>query len=874
MPIRHPRSLGLCAALLLAAWAGESSGQPTTDKPALGPPVEQDGQGIFVLDGSHFTRAGELQVNVTNWGLIGSQPGTLAPYSDAPSAMWPAGSGVDYLFAAGLWVGAIKDGIPGVSTGQPETELLPSADPHDVIYEMAEGDEGSHRVPMPDADDDQDGALDEDPKDGYDNDGDGRIDEDFAAIGAQHLRCVMRDDTPLSQEAHPDHNPLGVEVTQEVFQWENPELEDAVVLRYTVRNVGDSALEGVSLGLYFDADIGPRGRTNVGEDDIPGQYEGVVDLPDGSKVPISIVYMYDCDGDDGQSPGYIGVVLFGRQGNSFPQSVSGTRGFNRTAPFDQGGEPKSDEERYIALRGGGRAIPTDCRYQGDWRLLIPGGSYGFLGRQSEVRFEMALVIGEGLDDLKLNAAQVAVAFFGTWYDADNNSESGRDGRENYVCERDYVPRFAFYQIPKACNDPSSLIVEADLDSNRCVWIDGDCGFEAGRGASECFDAAGQRPADQLIGCTGVNGREANVTWWVEALPAPPPHMRLWETHDRVHLFWDSRSERSVDPNSGLSNFEAYGLWRADRWTRPPGTSIATGPGSNLWSLLTEFDVVDSFQSRQRLQNGQLVVDVLPLGRNTGLQAVAYVPEILRPGSAPAVTFTDLSQLLDRILADHPELTIDETVRYRAGPEQLTPLGEQYPDLARFECCPAETDTLYWSKLGLSFHEYIDRGVHNGLLYFYGVTATTRTLLFDGTSYVTMGLGLVGQPRTNFMPAVPNPAAQTREERAAFGQNIYVVPNPATRAALADFSQLNPNGDDPTGVRVEFRNLPKAPCALNIYTLSGDLVETIRHDASGGDGSVAWNLVSRNGQEVVSGIYLYSVEAPGFSRVVGRFVIVR
>ena len=42
------------------------------------------------------------------------------------------------------------------------------------------------------------------------------------------------------------------------------------------------------------------------------------------------------------------------------------------------------------------------------------------------------------------------------------------------------------------------------------------------------------------------------------------------------------------------------------------------------------------------------------------------------------------------------------------------------------------------------------------------------------------------------------------------------------------------------------------------------------------GSAFWNLVSRNGQEVVSGIYLYSVESSdsAFDRVVGRFVVVR
>lgn len=84
----------------------------------------------------------------------------------------------------------------------------------------------------------------------------------------------------------------------------------------------------------------------------------------------------------------------------------------------------------------------------------------------------------------------------------------------------------------------------------------------------------------------------------------------------------------------------------------------------------------------------------------------------------------------------------------------------------------------------------------------------------------------------------------------------------------------------------FANLPRSRNTINVYTLAGDLVETIEHDGSrdcpGGDefsdcgGSAFWNLVSRNGQEVVSGIYLYSVESADsrFDRVVGRFAVVR
>ena len=64
-------------------------------------------------------------MNVTNFGFLGSLPKSSYPMADSPSAQWPAGSGIEYLYAAGLWIGAEVDGVPSVSTGYPEMELYP-----------------------------------------------------------------------------------------------------------------------------------------------------------------------------------------------------------------------------------------------------------------------------------------------------------------------------------------------------------------------------------------------------------------------------------------------------------------------------------------------------------------------------------------------------------------------------------------------------------------------------------------------------------------------------------------------------------------------------------------------------------------------------
>ena len=388
----------------------------------------------------------------------------------------------------------------------------------------------------------------------------------------------------------------------------------------------------------------------------------------------------------------------------------------------------------------------------------------------------------------------------------------------------------------------------------------------------------------MAGCTGVLGREFRVPWLVGLAP-PAPGLRLWETNDRVHIFWNDLSEVTKDVRLQRIDFESYRIWRADGWNRPFGSSVANGPESRLWRLIAEYDNVDFFELRRELPNGQIQVQTLPLGANTGLESIRYTPLMGREGSPESVKYAPLLDLMRQIIAQDPSddsyaVTRERPPRYIVDRE-VTGVGVAFPELANWQCCYAQVDTATWLSLAqpVKFYEYIDREVHNGIFYFHSVTATdinADPASAAAENLVAIGPGLSGDPQSNFAFSVPKSEAQTAEERAKFGQNIYVVPNPATRAALADFSQLNPNGDDPTGVRVEFRNLPRATNTVRIYTLSGDLVIEIPHDGTQGDGSVPWNLVSRNGQEIVAGIYIYSVESSdsAFDRVVGRFVVIR
>jgi hypothetical protein len=305
----------LCAALLIQpriAYARVYSADSQKEGPV---PAR-----VPVTDGSNVHNVGELLVHVGNWGIFGSMPGTGVPFAFAPSAEWPAGSGVEHLFISGLWVGAKKNDIPAVSTAAFEFELRPTDDPIDVIYRSFEGDAGGIRWPSGDADDDGDGDVDEDWLDGRDNDGDGLIDEDFAAISDQMFSCWFTDDqTIVADSLYAQHEPLPILVRQESYQWKANRFDDFVGIRYNITNIGTEVLEDLYLGFLADCDIGSREQFGYWEDDAAGNWFGDVDTEFGT-VSVRMAYAYDTEGDGTLTTSHLGVVML-RHGDNVASNI-------------------------------------------------------------------------------------------------------------------------------------------------------------------------------------------------------------------------------------------------------------------------------------------------------------------------------------------------------------------------------------------------------------------------------------------------------------------------------------------------------------------------------------------------------------------------
>lgn len=93
--------------------------------------------------------------------------------------------------------------------------------------------------------------------------------------------------------------------------------------------------------------------------------------------------------------------------------------------------------------------------------------------------------------------------------------------------------------------------------------------------------------------------------------------------------------------------------------------------------------------------------------------------------------------------------------------------------------------------------------------------------------------------------------------------VYAVPNPfVVESGFVGQGQENAIG---------FYGLPEK-CKIRIFSYAGQLIETIDHDEP--VFSVAWFQVTRNDQDIASGVYFFVVTTPEGDTSTGKFVVIK
>jgi len=319
---------------------------------------------------------------------------------------------------------------------------------------------------------------------------------------------------------------------------------------------------------------------------------------------------------------------------------------------------------------------------------------------------------------------------------------------------------------------------------------------------------------------------------------------------------------------------------------------SAGPSDDDWALLGEFRSFNYLQLGDRvwipsnydtLQYQQIGKDACPK---------VYIPNYYDPDLQRYVGPQTVPICLRRWdIWDHQSgIVIHPDSAVPCEMEADTCKLERGFALTAIASCEEHERLDYRAHYPVGRYRLVDREVKNGFLYFYSVTA------FDscGAGAPEQGGRRAGVEAEGVVPQYSTSKATGK---------VWVVPNPykgykaiASRPSAWD---LTPTASDPTGTHIDFFGLPSGRWTIKIFTVSGDLVAELRSEDAvnesvrtpvpgpGGqslpgynaqqdnpdDGQARWNLISRNGQDIVSGIYVFTVESTKGSQR-GRFVVIR
>ncbi len=731
-------------------------------------------------------------------------------FVDSYGAGW---EGSEYLYAASLWFGAVaSDNLPYVSTGAYENELLPSQRVVDTIYESFEGSPGGDRVGFSPSggDDDLDGLIDEDPLNGKDDDEDGLIDEDYAAVSQQMLSCEYWDYTDEAVAMYPQHRPLYIKVRQKSMAWSTEGANEFVGLEYIITNDGFESLRDIYIGYFVDSDAGVKSAQSYWTDD-GGELRSV----DTTYTDKNI--QYSCT--------------------------------------DVGGDTRDCSRVDLHM---------DIAFMRDTPGHIPGGNAADDPRPGANGYFGGMFLGHTTDPLGARApkrVQIHTCHFfsrtGTYPIGDPTSDFERyDLLSRGTKPRGPTGRPDDYRYAFSAGPFRELLPGEELEFQVAFVIGNEWNglLHNAIMAQRIFN--GQwRDADghKLTGC---HGRETclhiepggQALRWADPCDSLSSAITIKNTTCDHPSYWvdnDCNCCTPLQPSaSRCDGWESLIHWVGTVAPPPPAMSTED-PSMRLRVEGDEFIKIEWDNT------SELVADPISGEIRFCGYRIWRVEGWTRPfgstGPAPEEW---------QLIAD------------LAG----EPVGSQYPltdftnpYAAVIDRVPSPTeDGEYLNRYEVGRYFFVDTlGVKNGMLYFYDVTAYSCWVDENGYGEMTSRPTAVEDEGVRAQwAAVPDSIDWT--------QQVIVVPNPWRGHAAWD---LHPSDSDPTGTHIAFANLPEKQCDVRIYTLTGDLVQTLRHNGRYGNGTARWNLISRNGQDISSGVYLYAITCDGETSV-GRFTIIR
>ncbi len=819
---------------------------------------------------------GPVWMTISNYGTIGTGFGSVEARDrealrirHSPSFEFPAGTQNEYLYEGGIWIG----GIIGI-----DTLVSISASDSRANFEWVSFDtlvESS----------DNKGNRFYDPRAVAEQQYYGRYTDTVALRGVDELENRA-------------HKPLNLEVCQTSYAWADRFARQFILIECWVRNVGYRAIDAMVFGIYVDADVGNNtiadySRRPANPDDIAGFLANAANLSRSDLTdPINLGWVADNDGEplgrefQSNSPnGVIGVRILHAppgegisynwwiNGPTVPWTWGPVRRYKRQPSRRELGTPEGDRGRYYVMSAheidypqletgidhtdeGWDARPRtgacDIADGEDPRFLLSvGPSCELLHPGDSVRFVYAVcagsqfhtnpgrrfdcrVPGEYMNTLHGGDLTLSATWASWIYDTPGLDTDG-DGY-----------RGEFHLVN--CRPVGTLEEPIGCDT---IFYTGDMGPPPGTEAS-CIDYGG---APDYVGPETPPCPQAGSDFAVESRPS------------ELIVRWSGvNTETARDPLSRRYDFEGYRLY------------IGKNNTEGQYSLLASWDtenyvryVYDPEPPARWIQWGGPV----PIGDLRRIYGADFDPSRY-PEPSPFLCFHDTVWVEG-----------EATVRCSHFEAQDFNRGNTYTENGQVvdNLIQRVADSMWIGELG----DTVWYGMYEARL---------EKLNPSEALYITVTAFDNGDPSIGLQPLESLPGHCYEFAFPVYSSDIVtdsnlrvsVYPNPyksrfeGPDGRLTSYYEQRYEAPEKFGVhgglldderRIWFVNLPDE-ATIRIYTLDGDIVRELHHPdpfLTVYPSIVGWDLVTRNAQPVVSGIYIYRVDSK-LGTQTGKIVIIK
>lgn len=861
-----------------------------TGDPDQPPPATTAGTPAYCI-ASHDI--GKINLAVNNNGTFGSgysASGSQDCFTGETirSCEYPKGSNTVYLFTGVLWIGAVSGRDTLVSTGADgwstsANEFHPEEAPlGNMIY----------RSTIDPAKPEFDGAISE---------------QDYIAV--YYDTCLNCPGVTNDELDGRPHRPLNLEVTQRSFAWSYAYAEDIVLFDYAIRNIGNERLRRVFMGIYVDADIYPLSvdGSDGAQDDIAGFHQKLPAdylpeyCPPDSDV-VNIAWTADNDGGlsgpvtETATPNITATRIVRTPSDSLevsfnwwisngtpsldfgPQTRAGQRDFGTGGL----GTPTGDRNKYFIMSNGEFDydqvevasidpldpvwLPPPANRVDDWatgldtRYLLSFGPFDIEPGQT-LPISLAYVAGEnfhtdpnninnlpnnwqayyeGVDfsDLGANATWADWIYDNPGVDTDNDSFFG----EYTVCNLGTETEF---ERVDTIVDTSITPPDTIFDT---LWLKADTIWRKGDGVPD-FQGASPPPAPSTY----------TTAMQVSGLRVEPGV-------GKIKLRWNGvLAENARDVFSREYDFEGYRVY------------IGRDDRRLSYTLVTSYDKED--YNKYVWDNSLNVFK---------LYDSPYTKPTLRSlygGGDPDWDPLDYSRTSPYVMPSFPD-----SIFYFEGQDYNQYILANYTDSANtlirkvYPNAPMPP-TIFVDSIADSLHDlYL---TDEDFFKYFEYEVTIDNLLPTVPYWLNVTAFDYGSPRSGLAALETNPTLQpivtypleSSATVAAEDREVFVYPNPYRMDANyrgRGFEGRSESDRPNDRVRaVHFANLPPK-CTIRIYTLDGDLVREINHDFDPVDPLAnhdTWNLITRNTQLVVSGLYYWTVEDDQGNTQIGKLAII-